>query len=186
MMNFKFTQTKLQGLYVINPKPKKDDRGYFKRLYCIEEFKELGIDKPIKNINSSFTKQKGTIRGLHFQYPPFQEVKIIMSLKGSIYDVAVDIRKNSPTFLQWHSEILDDKSRKIFLIPEGFAHGFQTMENNVEILYLHTNFYSKEYESGINYKDQTLNIKWPLNVTMVSERDKNHNFISLDFKGVDL
>ncbi|RZD16000.1 MAG: dTDP-4-dehydrorhamnose 3,5-epimerase [Candidatus Acididesulfobacter guangdongensis] len=186
MNNFIYTATKLKGLYLITPKPKTDSRGYFERLYCIEEFKEVGLKKPLCNINRSFTKQKGTIRGLHFQHPPFQEVKIIICLKGIIYDVAVDIRKNSPTFLQWHSEILDSKSRKIFLIPEGFAHGFQAMENDVELLYLHTNFYNKEYESGINCKDPMLNIQWPLNVTQVSERDKNHKFISHDFKGVDL
>ncbi len=184
MVNFTFIKTKLQGLYLIAPKPKVDNRGYFERLFCTEEFKEVGLNKPIVNINHSFSKQKGTVRGFHFQYSPFQEVKIIICLKGSIYDVAVDIRTNSPTFLQWHGEILDGESKKMFLLPEGFAHGFQTIENDVELLYLHTNFYNKEHESGLNYMDPILNIKLPLNATQVSERDKNHKFISPDFKGV--
>ena len=186
MINFAFKQTRLQGLYLITPKPKIDNRGYFERLFCTDEFKELGLNKPIVNINHSFSKQKGIIRGLHFQYPPFQETKIIICLKGSVYDVAIDIKKDSPTFLQWHGEILDGKLKQMFLIPEGFAHGFQTLEDNVELLYLHTNFYNREYESGLNFMDPFLNISWPLEVTEISEKDKNHKFISPDFKGVEL
>ena len=186
MTNFTYTQTKLPGLYIINLKPKVDDRGYFERIYCSEEFKELGLKKQINNINCSFTKKKGTIRGLHFQYPPFQETKIIICLKGSVYDVAIDIKKDSPTFLQWHGEILDGKLKQMFLIPEGFAHGFQTLEDNIELLYLHTNFYNREYEYGLNFIDPFLNISWPLEVTEISEKDKNHKFISPNFKGVEL
>jgi dTDP-4-dehydrorhamnose 3,5-epimerase len=186
MINFAFKQTILQGLYLINLKPKTDDRGYFERVYCIEEFKELMPQKQINNINRSFTKQKGTIRGLHFQYPPFQEIKIIICLKGSVYDVAVDIRKNSPTFLQWHGETLSEKSEKMLIVPEGFAHGFQTLEDNVEFMYFNTSPYSKENESGLNYNDPSLNISWPLEVTEISEKDKNHKFISPNFKGVEL
>ena len=111
---------------------------------------------------------------------------MIICLKGSIYDVALDIRKNSSTFLQRHGEILDGELRKMFLIPEGFAHGFQTLEDNVELLYLHTNFYSREHESGLNFKDPLVNISWPLEVKEISERDSNHKFISSDFKGVEL
>lgn len=186
MVNFTYEQTKLKGLYIINLKPKTDDRGYFERVYCVEEFKELGLKKTINNINRSFTKKKGTIRGLHFQYPPFQETKIIICLKGSVYDVAVDIRKNSPTFLQWQGEILDGKLKQMFLIPEGFAHGFQTLENDVELLYLHTNFYSKEYESALNIRDPLLNISWPSEVTEISEKDSSNKFISTEFKGIEL
>ncbi len=184
MINFNYTATKLQGLYLITPKPKTDDRGYFERLFCTDEFKELGLNKPIVNINHSYSKQKGTIRGMHFQYPPSQEIKIIICLRGSVYDVAIDIRKNSPTFLQWHSEILNNELKQMFLIPEGFAHGFQTLEDNVELLYLHTNFYSREYESGLNFQDPLINIQWPLEVAKISEKDKSHKFISTDFKGV--
>ena len=186
MTNFIFTQTKLKGLYLIAPKPKTDGRGYFERLYCIEEFKELGLQKPISNINRSFTKQKGTIRGLHFQYPPFQEIKIIICLKGSVYDVSVDIRKDSPTFLQWHGETLTEKSEKMIIVPKGFAHGFQTLEDNVDFMYFNTSPYSKENESGLNYNDPALNISWPLKTTEISDKDKNHRFISTDFKGIDL
>ena len=186
MVNFTFIKAKLQGLYLIYLKPKTDDRGYFERLYCIEEFKELELQKPISNINRSFTKQKGTVRGLHFQYPPFQEIKIIMCLKGSVYDVAVDIRKDSPTFLQWHGETLSEKSEKMIIVPEGFAHGFQALEDNVEVMYFNTSSYSKENESGLNYSDPLLNISWPFEVAAVSEKDKNHKFISSDFKGMEL
>lgn len=186
MINFNYISTKLQGLYLIVPKSKIDNRGYFERLFCTEEFKEVGLNRPIVNINHSFSKQKGTIRGMHFQYPPSQEIKMITCLKGSIYDVALDIRKNSSTFLQWQGEILDGDSRKIFMIPEGFAHGFQTLEDNVELLYIHTNFYNKEHESGLNYNDPILNINWPLKVTKISDKDKNYKFITTNFKGVEL
>ena len=186
MKNFKYLQTKLQGLYLITPKPKTDNRGYFERLFCTDEFKELGLNKPIVNINHSYSKYKGTIRGLHFQYPPFQETKIIICLKGSIYDVAIDIRKNSPTFLQWQGEILDGTLKQMFLISEGFAHGFQALENDVELLYLHTNFYSKEHESALNIQDPLLNISWPLEVTEITEKDITNKFISAEFKGIEL
>ena len=186
MVNFTVKETKLQGLYLITPISKEDNRGHFERLFCVKEFKELGLDKPIININHSFSKKKGTVRGLHFQYPPFQEVKLIICLKGSIYDIAVDIRANSCTFLQWQAEILDGDSRKIFMIPEGFAHGFQTLEDNVELLYIHTNFYNKEKESGLNHNDPILNINWPLKVTKISDKDKNYKFITTNFKGVEL
>ncbi len=186
MDNFTYSSTKLQGLYSIYPKSKVDNRGYFERLFCVDEFKELGLNKPIVNINHSLTKQKGTVRGLHFQYPPFQEIKIIICLKGSVYDAAVDIRADSPTFLQWHGEILNEDMRNMLLIPEGFAHGFQTLEENIELLYLHTNFYNKDCESGLNYRDPLLNISWPLSITEVSEKDINHNFLSNEFRGIKI
>lgn len=182
----KFTETKLKNLFVIELTPYKDDRGMFSRLFCKNEFKEINFLKDIVQINHSITKKTGAIRGLHFQHPPKSETKIIRCLKGSIFDVAVDIRKNSPTFLQWHGEILSGANMKSYYLPDGFAHGFQVLEENSELLYLHTEFYNPDYEGGLNYKDPALNIKWPLSTSDVSERDENFPFINNTFKGVQI
>jgi len=180
----KFTKTKLQGLYLIEPEPFEDDRGKFSRIYCQNQLKQIGHTKEIVQINHSLTIPKGAIRGMHFQYPPMTEIKIVKCIKGSIFDVAVDLRKNSKTFLKWHGEILSAENVKMFYIPEGFAHGFQTLELNSELLYFHTNFYSPSYEGGIRYDDPMVGIKWPLDIADISSRDNNFNFINDDFKGL--
>jgi len=180
----KFIETSIEGLKIIELEPFIDDRGKFFRIFCENELKEIGHSKKIVQINQTQTKEKGTIRGMHFQYPPKAEIKIIKCLHGSIFDVAIDLRKNSPTFLKWHSEILTSDNMKVFYIPEGFAHGFQTLEKNVELLYLHTEFYHPEYEGGIRYNDSMVNIEWPLEIKDISERDKNFKLINKDFKGI--
>jgi len=123
---------------------------------------------------------------MHFQYPPMAEIKIVRCIAGSIFDVAIDLRANSPTYLQWYSEILSAENRKMICIPEGFAHGFQTLEDNTEIIYLHTEFYSSELESAVRYDDPKFNISWPLDVIEISKRDKNHPLINGNFKGISL
>lgn len=180
----KFIKTKLENVYVIEPEPFYDNRGWFQRLYCESELKKIGFNKKIVQINHSFTKEKGSIRGMHFQYPPMMEIKVIKCLAGSIYDVIIDLRKKSPTFLNWHSEIISAENMKMIYVPEGYAHGFQTLENNCEILYLHSEFYSPEYESGIRFDDPKININWPLELTQISERDKNHKLIDETFKWI--
>lgn len=180
----KFIKTKLDGLFIIKPEPFKDNRGMFYRLYCENELKEIGFAGSIVQINLSTNLKKGTIRGMHFHYPNKTETKIVKCLKGSIYDVVIDIRKDSPTFLEWHNEIISDKNMKYLYIPEGFAHGFQTMEDNCEILYLHSKFYSSEYEGAIRYNDPKINITWPLEVSEISERDKNHKLIDGTYKWI--
>ena len=182
----KFFKTKLEGLFIIEPEIYEDNRGNFYRVFCQNELKQIGYNKSIVQINQSFNKKKGTIRGMHFQYPPMAEIKIVRCTAGSIFDVAIDLRANSPTYLQWYSETLSAENKKMICIPEGFAHGFQTLEDNIEIIYLHTEFYSSELESAVRYNDPKFNISWPLELTVISERDKNHPLINGDFKCISL
>lgn len=180
----KFIKTKLKDLYIIEPEPFEDDRGRFYRILCKNELKEIGHTKEIVQINHSLTTQKGVIRGMHFQYPPKAEIKLVKCINGKVFDVAIDLRKNSPTFLQWHGEIISAKNLKIMYIPEGFAHGFQTFEENSELLYFHTEFYSSEHEGGVRYDDPLIDIEWPLEVSDLSERDKNHKLLNENFEGI--
>ena len=168
----KFKETLIKDLWIIEPEPFYDNRGRFYRVYCEEELKRIGHNKTIVQVNSSFTKHKGTIRGMHFQFPPKTEIKIVKCVKGSIFDVAVDLRKDSPTFLKWHGEVLTAENMKLMYIPEGFAHGFQTFEDDCDFLYLNTEFYSPEYEGGIRYNDPKIRIEWPLKAINISQRDK--------------
>lgn len=181
-----FMQTPLSGVWIAKRKILEDNRGAFSRLFCADEFREIGLDKPIVQINHSITKIKGAVRGLHFQYPPHAETKIVSCLKGEIFDVAVDLRQGSETFLSWHGERLSAKNQKSIIIPEGFAHGFQILEDECELLYFHTAFYSKEKESAIHYADPKIGISWPLPVTNISEKDKTYPFIENNFKGIVL
>jgi len=183
---FKFAETKLKGLYIVEPEPFQDGRGKFYRVFCKNEFKKINHNKEIVQINKSLTTVKGALRGMHFQYPPKAEIKLVKCIAGSVFDVAIDLRKDSPTFLQWHSEILSLDNMKMMYIPEGFAHGFQTLDDNTQLIYFHTEFYSLEHEGSINYKDPKINIKWPLEITELSEKDKNIKYISNDFKGIEI
>jgi dTDP-4-dehydrorhamnose 3,5-epimerase len=184
MKRFEIEATALLGLFHLIPKPIGDSRGYFERLFCKETFSSLGLKKEILNINHSFTEKKGSIRGLHFQYPPYAEAKVVMCLKGSVYDVAVDIRKGSPTFLQWHAQILSAEQHNMLLIPEGFAHGFQTLKPQSELLYLHTETYHPENEGGLAYDDPAIGIKWVGNPTDISTKDQTYPHITTIFKGI--
>jgi dTDP-4-dehydrorhamnose 3,5-epimerase len=181
---FTFHATPLSGLVVIECKPIEDGRGYFCRYYCVDEFREAGLRKPIVQINHTLTRKKGSIRGLHFQHPPHAETKIVSCLKGEIFDVAVDLRKGSPTFLRWHAEILSAADRKSLLIPEGFAHGFQTLAGEGELIYLHTASYAPEAEGGLNVLDPRLAIDWPLGIAEISERDRMYPMLAADFEGI--
>ncbi|MHA1724319.1 MAG: dTDP-4-dehydrorhamnose 3,5-epimerase [Promethearchaeota archaeon] len=180
----RFKETEVKGLFLIEVEPFEDHRGKFYRVYCKNELRSIDYNKDFIQINQSLTKKRGTIRGMHFQYPPKAETKIIKCLKGSIFDVAIDLRNKSSTFLHWHSEILSADNMKMFFIPEGFAHGFQALEDNSELLYFHTEIYSPDYESGIRYDDPMIGIKWPLEVFDVSERDKRFELLDNNFKGL--
>jgi dTDP-4-dehydrorhamnose 3,5-epimerase len=129
-------------------------------------------------MNTTLSKERGTVRGLHFQRPPKEEIKIVRCISGSIWDVIVDIRKSSPTYGKWYAAELNDNNRTMMYVPKGFAHGFQTLADNVELLYLHSEFYSKKNEGGLLYADKTVNIDWPLPVSDISERDKVHPMLS--------
>lgn len=174
----------INGLKLITPEPFYDERGYFSRIFCQKDLAEIKENLVIAQVNNSFTKKKGSVRGMHFQYPPSAELKIVRCVRGAIFDVGVDIRKDSPTFLKWHGEVLSAENQKMLVIPEGFAHGFQTLEDDCEIIYFNTAFYSKESESAISYKDPRIAIKWMEEVTVVSEKDQNHPFIDEKFEGV--
>jgi dTDP-4-dehydrorhamnose 3,5-epimerase len=180
----KINETKIKGLYVAELDLFNDNRGFFIRSYCNKELQEVGIEKPIKQINHSLTSVVGTIRGLHYQNPPYAEIKIIRCIVGEIFDVAVDLRKDSDTFLQWHGEYLNSKNFKMLIVPEGFAHGFQVIKPNSEIFYLSTESYTQEAESGILFNDEKVKIEWPLQVTGISDRDLRHDMITEEFKGI--
>lgn len=181
---FDYTRTDLQGLVVIRRKSTGDARGFFERFYCADEYKEFGMQNPIVQINHTLTTKKGTVRGLHFQYPPHSETKVVFCIRGEVYDVAVDIRKNSPTFLKWHTEILSPENQKSLLIPEGFAHGFQAMTDDCELLYLHTERYTPDAEGALNVQDPYIGIVWPLPISEISDKDRAHPFIDTQFGGI--
>ena len=168
----KFTELPLKGAYTIDLEKMEDDRGFFARYWCKNEFEELGLDANIVQINNSMSRYKGTLRGLHFQCPPKAETKIVRCIYGTIWDVIVDIRESSPTYGKWYGTELNDINRTMMYVPKGFAHGFQTLVDNVELLYLHSEFYSQKHESGLSYNDKTIAIDWPLPVSEISERDK--------------
>ena len=181
----KFIESKIQNVYIIEPEPFIDDRGMFARIFGKEEFKEIGHSKEIVNINNSATKKKGSIRGMHFQYPPKAEIKIIKCIKGAILDVAIDIRKESPTFLQYHSEVLSADNMRMLYIPEGFAHGFQALNDDIEMIYFTTEVYCAEKEGGIRYNDPIIGIEWLLEVTNISKKDKELKLLKNDFEGIE-
>ncbi len=179
-----FEETSLKGSYIITPEPKGDERGWFARTFCKKEFEQIGHYKDWVQMNHSFSAESGTVRGLHFQLPPFGEIKMVRCISGSVFDVIVDIRKGSPTFLQWIGVELSAINKKMMYIPEGFAHGFQTIAENTELIYHHSAFYEPQAESGLNMADTLLNISWPKAITAISDRDKHHQIITEHFKGI--
>jgi dTDP-4-dehydrorhamnose 3,5-epimerase len=186
MAHFDFIKTPLSGLTLVQRKAIEDSRGFLSRFYCAEEFRVANFNKPITQINHTLTRNKGAVRGLHFQNPPHAEIKLVSCLLGEVFDVAVDLRQDSPTFLQWHGVVLSAQNRQSLLIPEGFAHGFQALTEDCELIYLHTAAYHPEAEGALNVADPRLNITWPLAITEISERDRNHPLIEQDFKGMTL
>lgn len=174
----KFYNTNIDGLYTIEINMFKDIRGDFGRLFCAEEFKEIGLEKNIVNVNYSKTIHKGDVRGMHYQKSPYEEVKIVKCIRGSIYDVAIDMRESSPTYLQHFSITLSEDNNKMLYIPEGFAHGFQALSDNAEIIYFNTQFYNPQSEGGVNAKDQKINIQWPLQINEQSQKDKDIKFLN--------
>ena len=186
MSRFEFMPTPLRGLMVVQRTPIKDNRGFFVRLFCGDEFGQIGITKSIVQINQSLTCHRGAVRGLHFQHPPHAETKVVTCLRGEVFDVAVDLRADSPTFLRWHGEVLSADNRKSLLIPEGLAHGFQTLTEDCELLYLHTEAYVPQAEGGLHPREPLVGVDWPLPITELSPRDENHPLLSAGFAGVRL
>jgi len=176
--------TSIQDLIVISQNKYNDNRGSFTKFFNYDVFKDSGLLFDVKQVNISSNKNKGTIRGMHFQLPPFSETKIVSCIKGEVFDVAVDLRKNSPTFLKWHYEILSSKNSKSLLIPDGFAHGFQTLTNDCNLMYIHSGIYKKEFEMSISAFDSKISIKWPFKCSTMSNRDKSCKMIDDNFSGV--
>jgi dTDP-4-dehydrorhamnose 3,5-epimerase len=183
-MSMIIENTKIDGVKVLLSEPYQDERGFFNRIFCQDELVAIRPDIIISQINHSMTAIKGTVRGMHFQYPPHAEMKIIRCVKGSIFDVAVDLRKNSPTFLHWHGEILSADNMKAYIIPEGCAHGFQSLEDTVEMIYLHTSAYCKKFEGTLRYDDPKIGIQWPLQVSHISSKDLSASFLSTNYGGI--
>jgi dTDP-4-dehydrorhamnose 3,5-epimerase len=186
MNRFMITGTPLAALMVIERQRFADTRGFLTRMFCAEEFTAIGWHKPISQINHTLTRRRGTIRGLHFQHPPHSEMKLISCIRGEVWDVAVDLRSDTPTFLQWFGITLSAENSRTLLIPEGFAHGFQTLTDDAELLYCHSSAYNPEAEGGLHPTDPELAIDWPLPVTEMSDRDISHALIHNGFRGVRL
>jgi len=184
MSRFEFISSPIEGLMLVQRKMIEDHRGFLSRFYCADEFRRHDVDMTIAQINHTLTRNKGTVRGLHYQKQPYAEIKLVSCLKGEIFDVAVDLRKGSPTFLHWYGEVLSENNKRSLLIPEGFAHGFQTLSENCELIYLHSAPYVKEAESALNVTDPKIAISWPLEIAELSERDSSHPMIKNDFEGI--
>ncbi len=186
MTRFTIHALPLEGLKSIQRLQLGDARGHFSRLFCSQELLAAGWRMPIAQINHSVTARCGTVRGLHFQKPPHAEMKLVTCLRGSVWDVAVDLRTGSPTFLQWHAQQLSAQNGQAMLIPQGFAHGFQTLTDDAELLYCHSAAYAPEAEGALNALDPRLGIAWPLAFAERSERDGQHALLSDNFEGVRL
>ncbi|HYQ55775.1 MAG TPA: dTDP-4-dehydrorhamnose 3,5-epimerase family protein [Draconibacterium sp.] len=181
-----FTETPLKGAYVAHLSPYKDNRGIFERIYCKEEFRTIGINQEFVQMNYAVNKSKLTFRGFHFQYIPHCETKLVTCVNGRIIDTIIDIRRNSPTFLQSFSIELSDQEPQSVIVPEGFAHGYITLEDNSCIFYLHTTYYEPSAARGLNYKDPLLNIKLKETPKIISEHDQSFPFLDSAFKGIDI
>lgn len=180
----KLTPLALNGLYLLETKPFVDERGSFFRIFCQEELEKHGLSFALSQANMSTNIIKGSIRGMHFQYPPHAEIKIIRCVQGACFDVVVDLRQGSPTFLQWSGHMLTPENRHALYIPKGFAHGFQTCEPNTQLLYMHSDFYTPSCEGAVRYNDPSFNIQWPLPIRDISERDTKHPLINTAFAGI--
>ena len=184
MTRFLVTDTPLAGLKRIQRQPLGDARGFLSRVFCAQQLAEAGWQLPIAQINHTYTAEAGTVRGLHYQQAPHAEMKLVSCLRGQVWDVALDLRAGSPTYLQWHAEMLSAENNAALLIPEGFAHGFQTLSADVEMLYLHSAVYAPDAECGLQAQDPRLGIGWPLPVRGLSPRDAGHPMIDQQFEGV--
>jgi dTDP-4-dehydrorhamnose 3,5-epimerase len=171
----KFTETKLKGAYIIEPELIKDERGFFARSWCQKEFTERGLNHNLVQCNISFNHKKGTLRGMHYQAKPYEEAKLVRCTMGAIYDVIIDIRLESLTFKQWVAVELTAENRKMLYIPEGMAHGFQTLVDNTEVFYQMSEFYHSESATGLRWDDPTFGIVWPqASQIIISEKDKSY------------
>jgi dTDP-4-dehydrorhamnose 3,5-epimerase len=174
-----FNETKLKDVFLIELEKKSDERGFFARAFDIEEFKKNGLENAFVQANTAFNYKKGTLRGMHFQKTPHEEVKLVRCTRGELFDVVVDLREDSPTFKQWFGVKLSEENGKMLYIPKGFAHGYLTLRDDTEIFYMVSEFYTPGVEGGVRYNDPAFGIEWPVRVEVISEKDNGWE----DFKG---
>jgi dTDP-4-dehydrorhamnose 3,5-epimerase len=174
-----FTETNLKSSFLIEPEPRADERGFFARTWCQREFEAHGLQIRWVQCNVSFNKTKGTLRGMHYQVAPYAEAKLVRCTRGAIYDVIIDLRYDSPTFKQWLAVKLTADNRQMLFIPEGFAHGFQTLEDDTEVFYQMSEFYAPDYAKGVRWNDPAFDISWPADERIISERDRSYPDFSL-------
>lgn len=182
----KAISTPIPGAFLVETQPQADSRGAFARLYCAQSLADIMGQRQIVQINHSRTVRRGTVRGMHFQHPPHAEMKLVRCIRGRVWDVLVDLRAGSPTFMQWHAQELDMQAAHMLVIPEGCAHGFQALEPDSELLYLHTAFYTPGAEGGLRHDDPALAIPWPLEAVEISSRDRTHAMLQDDFAGIQV
>jgi dTDP-4-dehydrorhamnose 3,5-epimerase len=182
----KFHKTLLEGAYLIELEKRGDDRGFFARFFCENEFGAVGLETRFVQINNSLTGAKGTLRGLHYQLPPAAEVKVVRAIHGALWDVIVDMRAGSPTYRKWFGVELSDSNRMMMYVPRGFAHGFVTLADNVEALYLDSAFYSPEAERGLRWNDPAIGISWPAEPREMSDKDRKWPDLDPEFHGVEV
>lgn len=186
MNRFSAVDLPLAGLKRIDRRRLADERGFLSRVFCASELADHGWQGPVEQVNLTHTNRQGTVRGLHFQHSPHCEVKLVSVTRGEVWDVAVDLRRGSATFLQWHAERLSAGNDRALLIPEGFAHGFQALTDDVDMVYCHSAPYRADAEAGLNPLDPALGINWPLPIAVISDRDSNHPRLGGGFAGVEL
>lgn len=170
----KFVATPLAGVYLIDVEPVADERGFFARTWCEQEFREHGLSPALVQCSISFNKHRGTVRGMHYQAMPHEETKLVRCVRGAIYDVLVDLRRDSASFMQWYGAILNADNRRMFYVPSGVAHGFQTLDDDTEVSYQISEFFHPESARGVRWDDPAFGIKWPEAVSVISERDRGY------------
>ena len=180
----KFLKTPLAGASLISLEKREDERGFFARTFCELEFSKIELASKFVQVNNSFTKSKGTIRGMHYQLEPSAEVKLVRCISGSLYDVIIDLRPDSSSFGQWFGSELSAENRQMMYVPKGFAHGFVTLEDNTETFYFASDFYSPNLERGIRFDDPYFGIDWPVMITESSDKDKNFPDFDPDWHGI--
>ena len=180
-----FEETPLKGAYVIDLEKIGDERGFFSRVFCRNEFCDMGLSTDFKQVNRSFSALKGTIRGMHYQLMPSAEIKVVRCISGSLYDVILDLRPDSPNFGQWFGKILTSENRLMMYVPRGFAHGFMTLADNTEVFYFSSEFYAPKLEKGIRYNDPKFNIEWPIKLIEISQKDAAWKNFNVEWHGVN-
>jgi len=169
-----FTRTKLRDAFIVEPERLEDERGFFARTWCQQQFAARGLNHKMVQCNISFNKKKGTLRGMHYQISPYEEAKLVRCIKGAIYDAIIDLRPHSPSFKQWLGVELTEDNRKMLYIPEGFAHGYLTLEDDTEIFYQVSEVYAPEFARGVRWDDPAFDISWPIDVRVILERDQQY------------